>query len=66
VPDVHAFPGHIACDERARSEIVVPVVKDGRLLAVLDADSHLDDAFNSDDSRGLEAIAERLARIWPA
>jgi L-methionine (R)-S-oxide reductase len=65
VPDVHAFLGHIACDTRARSEIVVPLVKGGRLLAVLDVDSHLPDAFNTDDKHGLEAIAERLARGWP-
>jgi GAF domain-containing protein len=63
VPDVHAFPGHIACDTRSRSEIVVPLVTDG-LLAVLDVDSHLPDAFNADDKQGLEAIAERLARAW--
>lgn len=66
VPDVHAFPGHIACDSRSLSEIVVPLVKDGRLLAVLDVDSHRPNAFNADDRQGLEAIGERLARAWPA
>ncbi len=63
VPDVHAFPGHIACDARSRSEIVVPVVSTGRLRAVLDADSHLPGAFDEDDRRGLEAVAEALARV---
>ena len=58
VPDVHAFPGHIACDARARSEIVVPLVGG----AVLDVDSHLPDAFTADDQRGLEAVAEILCR----
>jgi GAF domain-containing protein len=63
VPDVHAFPGHIACDARSRSEIVVPVVSAGRLRAVLDVDSHLPAAFDEDDRRGLEAVAEALARV---
>ena len=60
VEDVHAFPGHIACDPRARSEIVVPV-RDagGRLTAVLDVDSHQPGAFDETDREGLE----RLARI---
>jgi len=61
VPDVDAFAGHIACDARSRSEIVVPVVRDGRLLAVLDVDSHLPDAFTGEDREGLEALAGLLA-----
>lgn len=64
VPDVHAFPGHIACDSRSRSEIVVPVLQRERLLAVLDADSHLPDAFTAADQRGLEDVAACLARAW--
>jgi GAF domain-containing protein len=56
VPDVHAFPGHIACDSASRSEIVVPVVKDGRLAGVLDLDSPLPARFDDDDARGLEAL----------
>lgn len=61
VEDVHAFPGHIACDAAARSEVVVPVFrKEGRLAAVLDLDSHQPGAFNDDDRLGLEAIAEIL------
>ncbi|HEX5138878.1 MAG TPA: GAF domain-containing protein [Planctomycetota bacterium] len=63
VPDVHAFPGHIACDTRSRSEIVVPVMRDGRLLAVLDVDSHMPDAFRSTDREGLEALAALLAHV---
>lgn len=61
VEDVHAFPGHIACDSAARSEVVVPVLRrDGQLAAVLDLDSHQAGAFDDDDRRGLEAIAEIL------
>lgn len=57
VPDVHAFPGHIACDARSRSEIVVPVF-DGRgeLMAVLDIDSPVLDAFGPEDQAGLERL----------
>ena len=64
VADVHAFPGHIACDERARSEVVVPVFDAaGGLVAVLDLDSHLPAAFDEADARGLERL---LARLRPA
>jgi len=57
VPDVHAFPGHIACDGRSRSEIVVPV-RDaaGTLLAVFDVDSEHPAAFDDDDRDGLERL----------
>jgi len=62
VADVHAFPGHIACDDRARSEIVVPVRdRKGELVAVLDVDSHHLAAFDDDDRLGLESIAELLS-----
>ena len=58
VEDVHAFPGHIACDPRARSEIVVPVRDgEGRLAAVLDVDSHEAGAFDEADREGLERLA---------
>lgn len=58
VPDVHAFPGHIACDSASRSELVVPLVAaDGRLVGVFDLDSPEPDRFDEDDARGLEAIA---------
>ena len=61
VPDVHAFPGHIACDSRTNSEIVVPVFDaDGALAAVLDVDSEQADAFDEDDRLGLEAICRSL------
>ena len=57
VPDVHAFPGHIACDVRSRSEIVVPVFDSaGALIAVLDIDATEPDAFDEIDREGLEAI----------
>lgn len=64
VPDVHAFPGHIACDARARSEIVVPVIAKDRLVAVLDVDSHLPAAFGEHDRKGLEVLAGILSRAW--
>lgn len=61
VPDVHAFPGHIACDSSARSEIVVPVFDpDGALIAVLDLDSHAPAAFDEIDQEGLEKVATLL------
>lgn len=61
VPDVHAFPGHIACDSATNSEIVLPVFdKDGQLAAVLDIDSTEPDAFDEVDRDGLAAICEIL------
>jgi L-methionine (R)-S-oxide reductase len=60
VPDVHEFPGHIACDAASRSEIVVPLVHDDRLIGVLDIDSPRVGRFDSFDQRGLE----KLARIF--
>jgi GAF domain-containing protein len=63
VADVHAFPGHIACDPQARSEIVVPVHDGGgRLTAVLDVDSHQPGAFDEADRDGLERLASLLSR----
>ncbi|MEO8114307.1 MAG: GAF domain-containing protein [Phenylobacterium sp.] len=60
VADVHAFPGHIACDSRAASEIVVPVVdKAGRLIAVFDVDSERKAAFDAVDAQWLETILQR-------
>jgi L-methionine (R)-S-oxide reductase len=56
VPDVHAFPGHIACDDRTRSELVVPVVAGGELRAVLDLDSPFVDAFSAEEAEMLEAL----------
>ncbi len=61
VPDVHAFPGHIACDSRSNSEIVVPVFDaSGALAAVLDIDSTEFAAFDDIDARGLEAICRAM------
>lgn len=57
VANVDAFPGHIACDSASRSEVVVPLVADGRLIGVFDIDSPEIDRFDADDQRGLEAIA---------
>ncbi len=59
VPDVHAFPGHIACDGASRSEIVVPLHRQGRVAAVLDIDSPVLNRFSAEDAEGLE----RLARL---
>ena len=63
VPDVEAFPGHIACSSTTRSEIVVPVLTPGgRLLAVLDIDSDWPDAFDASDQAALEALCADLGR----
>ncbi len=64
VPDVHAFPGHIACDGRSQSEIVVPVFgADGALLAVLDIDSAEKAAFDDVDAEGLERLMGWFATL---
>lgn len=60
VDDVHLFPGHIACDAASRSEIVVPIVKDGRLIGVLDIDSPLESRFDEADQAGLERLVAEL------
>ena len=60
VADVHAFPGHIACDAASRSEIVVPLLVDGSLVGVLDIDSPSLDRFSADDQAGIE----RLCATW--
>ena len=62
VADVHAFPGHIACDAASRSELVVPIVRDAALLGVLDLDSPSPSRFDEDDARGCEALMELLAQ----
>ena len=61
VEDVHAFPGHIACDAASRSELVVPIVHDGRLVGVLDLDSPEPARFDAEDAAGCEALCARLA-----
>ncbi len=60
VPDVHAFPGHIACDCASNSEIVVPIIKDGKLYGVLDIDSPEIGRFTAEDQTGLETFVEIL------
>ncbi len=61
VEDVHAFPGHIACDADSRSELVVPVLREGRVVAVIDLDSPRAARFDAEDARGIEAIAALIA-----
>ena len=63
VPDVHAFPGHIACDIRSRSEVVVPLRQGGVITGVLDVDSPLPDRFRPDDVQYLEAMAAEFCRL---
>ncbi|GAB6256576.1 GAF domain-containing protein [Peribacillus sp. NPDC101481] len=62
IEDVHQFPGHIACDAASRSEIVIPLMKDGKLIGVLDIDSPVTDRFDEMDQQGLEKFAEILSR----
>ncbi len=61
VADVHAFAGHIACDADSRSELVVPVIRDGVVVAVIDCDSPLPARFDADDAAGIEAVAAAIA-----
>lgn len=61
VPDVHAFPGHIACDAASRSELVVPVIREGRVIAVIDLDSPLAARFDAEDQAGFEKLAALVA-----
>ena len=61
IDDVHAFPGHIACDSASNSELVVPIVRDGELIAVLDLDSPDHARFDAEDEAGCVALAEILA-----
>lgn len=62
VPDVHAYPGHIACDAASQSEIVVPIVKEGELLGVLDIDSPIKNRFSEQDAEGLEQFIQVLVK----
>ena len=61
VPDVHAFPGHIACDADSRSELVVPVLRHGTVIAVIDLDSPEPARFDAADAAGIEALARAIA-----
>ena len=63
VPDVHLFPGHIACDSASNSEIVVPLRVDGEIVGVLDIDSPWPGRFTEEDQTGLEAVAEIIAQM---
>lgn len=63
VPDVHAFPGHIACDCASNSEIVVPIHKDGTVYGVLDIDSPLLNRFTAEDQDGLEGLVRVLEEM---
>jgi L-methionine (R)-S-oxide reductase len=64
VADVHAFPGHIACDADSRSELVVPVLRGGEVVAVIDLDSPRPGRFDAEDQAGIEALAALVsARI---
>ena len=61
VEDVHAFPGHIACDAASASELVVPVLREGAVVAVIDLDSPRPARFTTEDAAGIEALARLLA-----
>ena len=63
VEDVHAFPGHIACDSASNSEIVVPLIRDGELIGVLDIDSPKAARFTEEDEGGVVRLAEILAKV---
>ena len=66
VPDVHRFPGHIACDAASRSEIVIPVHRDGAVAGVLDIDSPRPGRFSEEDRAGLEEVVRRIEEglLW--
>jgi len=63
VEDVNAFPGHIACDSASNSELVVPIIRDGELLGVLDIDSPKHARFTKEDEAGCVRLAEILAKV---
>lgn len=62
VPDVHLFPGHIACDSASESEIVIPLRKDGQVIGVMDIDSPVRNRFSEDDRVGLEQFASIIEK----
>ncbi|MBT8100805.1 MAG: GAF domain-containing protein [Gammaproteobacteria bacterium] len=66
VADVHQFPGHIVCDAASRSELVVPLIADERLIGVLDIDSPLENRFTAADQAGVEKLCENFCRSLPA
>jgi GAF domain-containing protein len=61
VEDVHAFPGHIACDANSASELVVPVKRNGTVIAVIDLDSPTLNRFDAEDAQGVELLARMIA-----
>ena len=63
IEDVHAFPGHIACDSASNSELVVPIIRDGELIGVLDLDSPKHARFTEEDEAGCIRVAEILAKV---
>ncbi len=63
VADVHAFPGHIACDAASASELVVPVIRNGQVIAVIDLDSPVLGRFDAEDAAGIEALAAAIAAV---
>ncbi len=63
--DVHEFEGHIACDAASNSEVVVPIVVDGSVVAVLDIDSPSVGRFDQEDATGMEQLVEMIQTIWP-
>lgn len=66
VADVHAFPGHIACDPGSRSEVVAPILREGRVLGVIDLDSERPGNFDEVDAEGLARLAALVAGLaWP-
>ncbi|WP_022673104.1 GAF domain-containing protein [Novosphingopyxis baekryungensis] len=66
VADVHAFEGHIACDAESRAELVVPLLRDGEVLGVIDLDSPTPSRFSNEDAAGCERLAEMLVSRLPA
>lgn len=66
VDDVHAFPGHIACDAASKAEIVLPLVVNGAVIGVLDIDSVIFNRFDSEDEKGLKALTDGLCEVLSA
>lgn len=62
VPDVHQFPGHIACDPNSQSEIVIPMIKNGEVIGVLDIDSPIKNRFDEEDQKHLERFVDNLMK----
>lgn len=62
VPDVHQFPGHIACDPKSQSEIVIPMIKNGEVIGVLDIDSPIKNRFDEEDQKHLERFVDNLMK----